>query len=257
MIIPSLILGYQIIKNIIFKNIYTLPFFYIIFLSTNKVIVAYLEYGSDYFHHMQKQFLSLILFIIILEIIIIYMQGYYGPRFMFGSLCREKNNTIYKSKKELLKEKPNSKNEKCSVCLSPIFDNDKNNIINITEIRINSNEININDNNNDSPQEISGDIRNNNENDINIINIEQKHDANKIKFNKKKCNCKKFKKTLKLIIRKIFWDFYINEAKFVRKYVLLSCGHFFHLECINTWIKDVKKCPFCRQQIPQNEIIIN
>jgi hypothetical protein len=37
---------------------------------------------------------------------------------------------------------------------------------------------------------------------------------------------------------------YDNEDKIIRK---LSCGHEFHLNCIDKWLAKRKNCPYCRK----------
>ena len=237
-LIPCITWAIQIIKNIIFKNKYILPLFYYLFFTIEKFIFIILDNNMIIPNY--KKYL-LLLIINIAEIIIIFMQGYYDPRFMFGSLFKEKNNTFYRSKDELLREKPNCKDEFCSICLLPFINNNKNNINNSTETKTN-NEITIEkDNFNTSKENSKNDINNNKIITVDNIIIEQK--------NKNRFNNEKLKKVIKYIFKKYFWDYYFNEPKFLRKYALFKCGHFFHSDCINIWINEERKCPICRQHI--------
>ena len=240
--------GSQIIKNIISNNKYILPLFYYIFFTTHKIIFAYLDDTS--IHLSIKQSL-LLLTINIAEIIIIYLQGYYGPRFMFGPMCREKNNTIYRTKEELLREKPNSKNEFCCICLSSFFNNNKNDIVENQETKTDT-ELNLQNVNLNTSNEISQNKSNNKIIVADSIIIEQKNQLKLYKNMKYKCNGKKIKKIIKYIFKKYFWDYHFYDSKIKRDYALLRCGHFFHSNCINMWINVEKKCPICRQDIPQN-----
>ena len=84
------------------------------------------------------------------------------------------------------------------------------------------------------------------------IIIEQKNQLKLYKNMKYKCNGKKIKKIIKYIFKKYFWDYHFYDSKIKRDYALLRCGHFFQSNCINMWINVEKKCPICRQDIPQN-----
>ena len=275
---PCIMLGYQIIKNIIFDNKYIYPLFYCIFFSIDKLIFSQ-SIGMDYSINIIPETLVICL----IEIIILYLQGFFGPRIIFGSKCKAKNNTIYRTKYELLSEKPNSKDDFCSICLLPFFNSKNSEINNATNNNKNNNteaniiketimdninnnfskensENNNNKNNNNCSNNNSNNNNNNNQkNNNNCININiifddlelgKKNNIDLIAKNKNKnCRCKKFFKILVKIIKFFFWDFYFNKTKFLGKYSLLPCGHIFHSECINAWINNEKKCPICRQEI--------
>ena len=244
-IIPCITWATQILQNIICSNKYILPLFYYFFFTIEKFIYTAID---DSMIVQRPKKILLLLIINIIEITIIFIQGYYGPRFMFGSLCKEKNNTFLRSKEELLREKPNCKNELCSICLFPLFDKNKDNINNSIETKT-SNELKSEKDDFNISKEI---LKNENiNNKITIIDniIEKKNKFKSSKNDKAKCNIKKLKDIIKYIIKKYFWDYYFNEEKFLRKYTLLNCGHFFHSECINLWINEERICPICRQPI--------
>ena len=39
----------------------------------------------------------------------------------------------------------------------------------------------------------------------------------------------------------------MNEGDIVRK--IRHCGHTFHINCIDRWLEDQKKCPICRHNL--------
>lgn len=47
-----------------------------------------------------------------------------------------------------------------------------------------------------------------------------------------------------------FIDFHRIEIKRAKKnYMATSCMHYFHTDCLESWIKVKKECPFCRKEI--------
>ena len=208
---------FQILNNIFYNNKYTYPLFYIIFFTIDKLIFKFLANGE------QKDYSNLSIFkpliSISLSIIIIFMQAFYGPRFMLSSKYQEKNQRYYLSKKELLKEKPKSKYENCTICLIPL---------------LNKNKINKKNNNIDIKEE--------------------KKVLNKIKeiyeLNLSQEDIIIYKEFIKRILTKGILDFYEYDFRLLKKYMLIPCGHFFHSNCLENWIEIENKCPLCRQSIP-------
>lgn len=146
----------------------------------------------------------------IISIIIIYLQALFGPRFMLNSKYKEKNEKYYLSKKELIKEKPKSIYETCPICLIPIFDKSK--------IKKNNG-----DSNNNFLMNIISEIKDS-------INI--------------------YKEFMKKIIKTGVCNFYEYDFKFLKKYMLIPCGHCFHSSCLEKWIEFENNCPLCRKNIP-------
>ena len=90
----------------------------------------------------------------IVAITIIFIHGYLGPRLILCSLSKGKNNVLYISKEELLKQKPNSKDESCSICLLPFINNNKSDLNDSIQIKT-SNELKIENEDSNFSKEIS------------------------------------------------------------------------------------------------------
>ena len=237
LILEIIMWSFQIINNIIHNNKYIYPVFYIFFFTIDKFMFNYFInlYDINFF------------IIIIIQIIILYLQAFLGPRFM--CCCKCQDDSIYKSKNELLNEKPNSRSDNCMICLSPLF-NTKN--YQIKEIK---EKYNI-----DCDYKGDGSITIKIEN-INTSKSEEKLNNNKIhkensinrkttsKKNIYSYNCFNRRNIIKNIITKGFLYFYILNSKCSKNYMLLPCGHYFHSICLDYWIQTKKICPICRRTI--------
>ena len=145
----------QIIHNIVSNNRYGLPFIYILACSIDRIIYPYYfrAYKDNFFMlKVNNNIFKIIIFFVCFTIIILLLQTFRGPRFMLSEKYQEFPYGFYKNKEELednykhLKNE-NINNEECIICLSPIFDIEKNNnniMIPMEEI---SDKGNINDNN--------------------------------------------------------------------------------------------------------------
>ena len=96
-----------------YNNKYIYPPFYIIFSSIDKLFFTLFINDS-----ISLKVIIILPIIILFNIIIIYLQTFLGPRFFLCGKCQEPNYISYKTKIELLNLYPNSKDEKCSICLS-------------------------------------------------------------------------------------------------------------------------------------------
>lgn len=263
----------QIIHNIIYNNRYIYPFFYILVNTFEKFFYSYFMinlYGDT--PHIYE--IILLIIYVLLTIIILYLQAFLEPRFIFCSFFKKKDYKLYKTKNELLNEKPEAKNEECIICLSPFFvdeekENDKkneNNNDNILESKITKeikkqhfnssiNILNITSGNISTTQK--DEIKNN----LKINNKEKKENQLSLKNTKKELkifklnNCFYFGKNIgniiKTILKENFFDFYISKPKYHKFYMLLPCGHFFHSICLEDWFNTKKTCPQCRQSMNQ------
>ena len=206
-----LIWYFQIANNIIYNNRYTYPLFYIICFTLDKLILIFLANINGY-DNSSPSIIKLLIFIGI-SIIIIYMQALYGPRFMLNSNYQENNQIFCVSKEELIKLKPKAKYKICPICLEPLFD--KNIIKKDNELKLNNNS-------------------NNN------IEIKAKNIVLNIYF---------YKEFIKRIFKIGFFDFYEYDIKFLKKYMVIPCGHFYHSNCLEKWIRIKNNCPLCRENV--------
>ena len=272
----------QIIHNIINYNKFSYPLIYILVTTADRMAFSFYFRGfEDNFLNIKsdKQFVIYVSIFIFITILIMYLQVFLGPRFMLSKKYQRVEYNFYRSKAQLLREKPDSINEQCAICLNPIFIDEQNNS------NLNNS---INDNNTNIENESGNDINKQSFNSIDIMNpnqVKQKNDdilqiANKkklkqskeMKLYKNKLNPiiikdinlnkkKKFKNknkdknrfcyqilwALKSIFCNNFFFFYKNNTNLKnRKYMLIKCGHAFHTECLEKWFEMKKECPSCR-----------
>ena len=189
-----------------------------------------------------------------------YLQTFLGARFMLPLKYRKKE--LYKSKRELLTEKPDSRNEECSICLK-IFTNNSNETKEENKDNETSNDNDNESNKNNNNIEVRAYIKN-----INIIEADSRlgNDKNKNKKKIKESNKKDNKdntiknylviflniviiiiKSIKSIILDGFFTFY--KAKINKEFILLPCGHFYHSLCFKEWFKEKKECCVCRAKM--------
>ena len=237
----------QIIHNIIYNNRYIYPPFYIIFCSIDKLFFTLFIYES-----LSLKVIIIPSIIILLNIFIIYLQTFLWPRFMLCGKCQDPTFIFYKTKFELLNLYPNSKNEKCSICLSSLLneENEDKKVNTNNDIKNEDNKINNNGSKNNigrlqikagiiGSKEYINNQENTNENDVyryrrcvkdsehNLKNHNKKNNSidmeftiietNDLKKKNDKHNC-----IFLNIIKIVFLDFYIYNSKSKPKYLILS-----------------------------------
>jgi hypothetical protein len=115
----------QILHNITNNNRYIYPSFYIFFTTFDKLFYLYLfnKMENHTIRNINKYTKIISIMYLFLSIIILYLQTFLGPRFMLPSRFHKKEFSIYKSYKEILKEKSKSTiyNEICIICFSTIL----------------------------------------------------------------------------------------------------------------------------------------
>ena len=244
----------QILQNIIKNNKFVFPLIYIIGNTLDRIIIPLYFRGFDNFFSIKKNLLF-ILFIfsfIVLCIIFLYLQLFYGNRFFLAEKCQIEEFNYYRTKEELIAYKDNISSEECVICLFPIFETEKEDN--------NSNEVNNNNNKNINDEILKGeeviarlnsDHLNNNLYIKANTNPEEQILKLKIKdYEKKIINKLGIKQILKIIFCKNFFSFYkLNENIYNKKYMLTPCHHVFHTECLETWFERKKECPNCRLQM--------
>ena len=118
----------HIIYNIKSNNRYGYPLIYVLGSTIDKLIypIYFRGYKGNFIGCQVNEFLiTLMVLFVIFTIIILYLQIFSNPRFMFSKLYRKTEFNFYKTKQELLSIKNDISSEECVICLSPIFDIEK------------------------------------------------------------------------------------------------------------------------------------
>ena len=244
----------QILQNIIKNNKFIFPLIYIIGNTLDRIIIPLYFRGFDNFFSVKRNllFILFILSFIVLCIIILYLQLFFGNRFFLSEKYQKEDFNYYRTKEELIAYKENIASEECVICLFPIFDIEKENN--------NSNEINNNSKKTNNDEILKGEeviaslnsdhlnnnlyIKANTNPDEQILKLEIKD------YGKEITNKLSFKQILRIIFCKNFFSFYkLNENIYNKQYMLTPCHHVFHTECLETWFERKKECPNCRTQL--------
>ena len=244
----------QILQNIIKNNKFIFPLIYIIGNTLDRIIIPLYFRGFDNFFSVKRNllFILFILSFIVLCIIILYLQLFFGNRFFLSEKYQKEDFNYYRTKEELIAYKENIASEECVICLFPIFD--------IETENNNSNEINNNSKKTNNDEILKGEeviaslnsdhlnnnlyIKANTNPDEQILKLEIKD------YGKEITNKLSFKQILRIIFCKNFFSFYkLNENIYNKQYMLTPCHHVFHTECLETWFERKKECPNCRTQL--------
>ena len=184
---------------------------------------------------------------------------------MFSESYQKSEFNFYKTKQELLSIKSDIGLEECVICLSPIFDIEKESLNNqMIEMEDKSDKKEqtqkeekldeFDTTNNTTIQTINNIEEENEEKEKIIINIkEEKKDKNLIENNNKNNNInnnifKKMGNIIKILFTKNFFYFYKKNSMVLNGelYMYTPCSHVFHSECLEKWFEFKKECPNCR-----------
>ena len=114
----------QIFHNIKRYNKYVHPLLYILVTTADRMIIAFYfrGYGNNFLKiKTDKNYLIYVTGYIFGCIFIIYLQVFLGPRFMLCKKYKRKEIDFHRTKAQILREKPDSINEECTICLCPLF----------------------------------------------------------------------------------------------------------------------------------------
>ena len=252
----------HIIYNVKSNNRYGYPFIYVLSSTLDKLIypIYFRGYKGNFIECRANEFLitSLVLFVIF-TIIILYIQIFINPRFMFSKSYQKSEYNFYKTKQELISIRSDIGSEECVICLSPIFDIEKesnnNKMIEMEdksekkEFKQNEEKLDeLDSTNNTSLSTINNIEEENEEKEKIIVNIkEEKKDKNLID-NSSNNIFKKIWNIIKILFTKNFFYFYKKNSLVLNGelYMYTPCSHVFHSECLEKWFEFKKECPNCR-----------
>ena len=253
----------HIIYNIKSNNRYGYPLIYVLGSTIDKLIypIYFRGYKGNFIGCQVNEFLiTLMVLFVIFTIIILYLQIFSNPRFMFSKLYRKTEFNFYKTKQELLSIKNDISSEECVICLSPIFDIEKesteNKMIEMQDKSEKKNsqqdeekldELDSSENNITLPS-INNIEEENEEKDKIIIKINQEKNCDNSEIKNSKNIFKKIWNVIKILFTKNFFYFYKKSSTGLRGelYMYTPCNHVFHSECLEKWFEFKKECPNCR-----------
>ena len=253
----------HIIYNIKSNNRYGYPLIYVLGSTIDKLIypIYFRGYKGNFIGCQVNEFLiTLMVLFVIFTIIILYLQIFSNPRFMFSKLYRKTEFNFYKTKQELLSIKNDISSEECVICLSPIFDIEKesqeNKMIEMQDKSEKKNsqqdeekldELDSSENNITLPS-INNIEEDNEEKDKIIIKINQEKNCDNSEIKNSKNIFKKIGNVIKILFTKNFFYFYKKSSTGLRGelYMYTPCNHVFHSECLEKWFEFKKECPNCR-----------
>ena len=244
----------QIIYNVnvkILKN--HLPFNFIVIVLINKLFLPlYFRFYNNNFLLSQPKYMLIfnIFFIIFLELLILFLQQFFGNKFFIPKKLRKGYYNYYKTLKEIEEIFSNHKdknmnktaeeieNMNCSICLSLL--------------RLEPNSIfsssSINDNNLEEENRKDNELELQNDNN-NIANINQNNNNVNIVLSSDEIGMKKLKRK-QIFNKNVFKCFKKNKKQNEIKIMMTPCHHLFHPECLKLWCVHKNQCPICRTELP-------
>ena len=212
----------QILFNIYYNNRVALPWSYIIFISIYRLFVpCYFRINKNNFFLISPDysFSIFIIFLMLIQILILYYQNIKGSRFFLPEKYKKKKFEYYKNKEEIMNLNSNANNIECVICLNPLFNEENENDPNM--------KLFLND----------------------FITLDQNEHVQILKDNyniyDKKTNWKD-----KFISLFEFSERSLNFEN--KKYIITPCKHYFHSKCLEMWFQRKRECPNCRTIINMN-----
>lgn len=216
-LLPFLLWGPQIIHNIRVNNDITLPLVNTMFMTISRMLIPL------YFKSISRNWLQIspdfnlffnIGMITLFLILFMGLQAVLGARFFLPKSLRKKKDEkiYYYSLEELLKKvNPQLKNEDCVICLSKLFETD-------IPIKQDKDDIKIN---------------------VPVYHFEKETKPETFTFIM----------SLAMGVLLDFHEWRFKSRKEKLPFMVTQCNHVFHSECLETWLRRMKKCPSCRKEV--------
>lgn len=216
LVLPVLLWLPQIIHNIRVNNDITLPLVYSVFQTISRMIIPlyFKTYSCNWLKiSIDSNLLANISLITICLFIIMGCQAVFGARFFLPQFLRKKKNEeiYYYSNEEAMKKFPQLKDEECVICLSKLFEVDNVRKQDDDDIKIN----------------------------VPIYQIKQEP----------KQDIAAFLMSVAMGSLLDFHEWKFKSRKQKQPFMATQCNHVFHSECMETWLRRMKKCPSCRKEV--------
>lgn len=240
-----------------------LPFIYVLICTLERVALPFYFRGCDNnMFRIKGDGLFVIGWTVylVLNIIVMWLQVFWGGRFMLPKRMRGGSFDYYKDKEEILKMEVNVKEVECVICLQKVIGDEGNGSVDNSLISGGSEEVldgvKCNKESEKGCNEESLRVFTNVSKDVELKVINGTGKGNDMEYGGKERGIKKKAFNVMRVIyigKQLFgmcFMFYkVPKNKEKKPYMVTPCGHIFHTECLEGWFECKRECPNCRKEM--------